>query len=344
VAEITKKIRVVNPGRRRHKRMTLLQKLHFGTARVRAAAQRAMGRKRNSGSTSRARKQFFAKKGRRSTQDLAKLAYKTSESQRRRLKRRNVGSIVTVYPFGNPGRGRMKRYNRRRRRKNVVYAGRIKTGVYRYTGGKKTVAKVRRRRRPAATRRRRRNRGVVAYNRPRRRRYVQHRRRRNRGYVSRRHHRRRNIGGSMLTGTAGSVVGVLTGLALTKTISGFLPATFATGILGYIGIGAVAVIQGKVAGKILRQPQFGHWMMVGGLAYLLNKVLSDFMPTLGGYTGVSGMGMIGGNSFYTPQVNLPGNMGAFVVPSAVMGALPSPTASAPSVGVGYLRRRTARLM
>lgn len=376
MAEVVKRVRVVNPGRRRgHKRMSLLQKLHFGTARVRAAAQRMLGRKRNRRPIAYKRRAAQIKKAlsyapiggykktnRRRRRRNAAMGYRGSTSRphrfstttRARFKRRNVGSIVTVYPFSNPGRRRMKRYNRRKRR-NVYYGGRISTGVYRYTSSVTKKRSKRRRRNVgmAAKRRRRRTyarrrRKAPVYHRRRRR--VSHRRR-NRGYFSRRHHRRynrrhhrRNIGvGGLTSGTTGSVIGVLAGLAVTRALSGFLPATFATGILGYVGIGAVAVIQGQVIGKITRQRQFGHWMMVGGLAYLVNKMINDFMPSLGGYTGISGMGLLGGSSFYTPQVNLPGSMGSFVIPGAVMGALPSPTASAPKVGVGVLRR-TGRLM
>lgn len=356
MAETTKRVRVVNPGRR--KRMSLLQRLHFGTARVRAAAKRMLGRKRNAGPYSyRKTKKSIKKVLGDVSRSVRKRRYSKATYRRamtspsfRRPKRRNVGSIVTVFPYGNPGRRRMATKRRRsRRRRNVHYGGRISTGVYRYTSsksGRTRKGKVATRRRRRARRRnagyRRIHSRAMTFFRPRR------RRRRNRGYVSHRRrrggYRRRNLSaGGFMTGTAGSVVGVLAGLALTRTLSGFLPATFATGLLGYVGIGAVAVIQGKVAGKVLRQPQFGHYMMVGGLAYLINKIINDFMPSLGGYTGVSGMGLIGGSSFYVPQVNQAGNMGSFMVPGAVMGALPSPTASGPKVGVGVLRR-TGRLM
>ena len=144
----------------------------------------------------------------------------------------------------------------------------------------------------------------------------------------------------MLTGTAGRVLGVVGGVAVTKVLSGFLPASFATGVLSYVGIGAIAVLQGKLVGKFSKSSQLGNDMMVGGLAYLAAKVLNDFFPSIGAYTGISGMGLIGGSSFYNPQVNLNGSMGSFVVPSAVMGAMP---VMAASKGVGAMRR-TGRLM
>jgi hypothetical protein len=137
------------------------------------------------------------------------------------------------------------------------------------------------------------------------------------------------------------VVGVLGGVAVTKLLAGFLPATFSSGILSYLGIGAIAVIQGKVIGKISKSPALGNDFMVGGLAYLTAKLLSDFLPSLGGYTGISGMGLIGGSSFYNPQVNQQGSMGTFVLPSAVSGAIP--VAMPAKAGVGTLRRM-GRLM
>jgi hypothetical protein len=147
----------------------------------------------------------------------------------------------------------------------------------------------------------------------------------------------------MLTGTAGRVLGVVGGVAVTKLLCGFLPASLATGILGYLATGAVAVLQGKLVAKFAKSEALGNDMMVGGLAYLAAKIMNDFFPSIGAYTGISGMGLIGGSSFYNPQVNLNGSMGRFVVPSAVTqyvaGAMPVAT----SRGVGSMRR-TGRLM
>lgn len=175
--------------------------------------------------------------------------------------------------------------------------------------------------------------GVYVYSNPGRRR--RHSRRRN---VSHRRHYRRNPG--FLSGGGGTftkVLGVVGGVAVTKLLVGFLPATFSTGIIGYASIAAVAVLQGKGIGKITKNPSLGTDMMIGGLAYLTAKILSDFVPSIGHYTGISGMGMIGPSSFYTPQVNQNGSMGSFVVPAAVQGAIPAPVAPA-NAGVGRLRR------
>lgn len=208
---------------------------------------------------------------------------------------------------------------RRARKHNVVYRKRVKRGVYSSNPG-------RRRRRRATTHRRRT--AVVSY-------------RRRRSNPSMRRYRRRNPGvGSMLSGTTGSVVGVLGGVMVTKFLSGFLPAQFNTGIIGYAANAAVAVAQGKLIGKVAKNASLGHSMMVGGLAYVFARALSDFFPSIGGNVGISGMGLIGGSQFYVPQVNQGGSMGSFV-PVGAPPMIAAPGAGAK--GVGTLRR-TGRLM
>jgi len=146
----------------------------------------------------------------------------------------------------------------------------------------------------------------------------------------------------MLTGNVGRVVGVLGGLAVTRLLTGFLPAGLQTGILGYAATGAVAYLQGKMIGKFTKSPGLGADMTIGGLAYLGAKILNDFLPSFGGYTGISGMGVIGGSNFYVPQVNRSGSMGSFVLPGAVGGAIGAATVQSRS-GMGTMRR-TGRLM
>lgn len=166
-------------------------------------------------------------------------------------------------------------------------------------------------------------------------------RRRRRRNVHHRRHYRRNPMGLHMTGTMTSVLGVLGGLALTRTICTFVPAQFATGILGYAATGIIAVGQGQLVGKVSKNAMLGHYFMVGGLAYMVNKMLNDFIPTLGGYTGI---GLIGGSSFYVPQVNMNGSMGSFVLPGAVTGAIGAAMVPATTTtGVRGLRR-TGRVM
>jgi hypothetical protein len=335
VATLTRQRRLVNPGKKR--KLSALQKMFFGSKRQRAAV-------------------------------------KANPKRRRRIvnrkRKRNVGSIITVWPKGhsNPGKRYRRRNSGAKNRLVIVNSGarmakgssgRVISG-YGSTvmnKGRKRMATRRRRRvsrrrkaNPVARRRvrryRRRNAGTrvgrswSTYKRKRRNPGVRHYRRR-RHVIHNRRHARRNPG--MLTGTAGRVLGVVGGVAVTKLLCGFLPASLATGVLGYLSTGAIAVLQGKLVGKFSKSPSLGNDMLVGGLAYLAAKVLNDFFPSIGSYTGISGMGLIGGSSFYNPQVNLNGQMGSFVVPAATMGAIAGYAPVQTSKGVGAMRR-TGRLM
>src|ERR1039458_368957 len=371
MAMISKMRRLTNPGRRRRnglvssikKKLSPLQKMFFGTKRQRAAV-------RNSGSKSKLFKRSLSrqhKAGKRPATEDAQNRYKRQTSTAR-YRKRNVGSIITVWPKGtrsNPGR--RKKYVRNEAKNRLVI---IKPGAKMAKGSGRVISGygstvMNRGRKRMATRRRRR---VVN---PRRRRIVNRRRRRNSGTrqgrswstytrrtkkrnpgitrrrrtsrrrITNRRHYRRNPG--MLTGTMGRVVGVVGGVAVTKLLCGFLPATFTTGFLNYFAIAAVAFAQGKLVSKFAKNEALGNDMMVGGLAYLTAKLLNDFFPSIGSYTGMSGMGLIGGSSFYVPQVNRGGSMGQFMIPPAissyVAGAMPVPA----NKGVGSMRR-TGRLM
>lgn len=318
--------RLVNPGKRKRngslrRKLSPLQKLFFGSKRQRAAvkANRGKRRKVNAGPRSfRKTKKAMRKRGSTmSSSKYMKQALRVGRAKRRGRKM-NVGSIVTVLPFGNPGKKRRVNKGMAKRRKarkhNVVYRKRVKRGVYQYTSN-------------PGRRRRRRTSNVSV------RRY-----RRHRNPSMRRHHRRRNPG--IISGTTGSVLGVLGGVAVTKFLSGFLPAAFSTGVMGYVGTAVIAVAQGKLIGKVAKNQQLGHSMMVGGLAYLTARVLSDFFPSIGGAVGISGMGLIGGSQFYVPQVNQGGNMGSFV-PVGQPTMLPAASTQAKAIGT---LRRTGRLM
>jgi hypothetical protein len=125
----------------------------------------------------------------------------------------------------------------------------------------------------------------------------------------------------MFGGTATKVVSVIGGATVTKLVSDLLPATFSTGLLGYVGVGVVAILQGKVLGKVFRSSSVGDNMVVGGLVYLTIKILNDFIPTLGGTLGLRGMGLIAPTQgFAVPLVNQMGSMGMFVRP----GFVPAP--------------------
>jgi hypothetical protein len=149
------------------------------------------------------------------------------------------------------------------------------------------------------------------------------------------HNRRRNPG--FMTGTTGTVVGILGGAAVTKMITGFLPSTLMQGWAGYLTTGVTAVVAGQVTGKVFKNPQFGKWMTIGGLLIVALEVVNQFMPSLqlpfGLSAGTSGMGLISSSNYYVPQVNLPGSMASFVTPAGVTGAIPVVPASGMS-GLG----------
>lgn len=366
MATISKVRRLTNPGMfsKVKRKLSPLQKMFFGSKRQRAAVSRNAGKKRLTSSQKSLRKWIRKEGG--TIPKYKKIG----------VRHKNVGSIITVWPKGhsNPG-GKVKRWRRKGVRKVKPVAkrnggaknrlvivnpgGRMAKGSGRVISGygstvmnrgKKRMATKRRRKVSRISNRRRRNSGTrqgrswstytkrAKRRNPGRRRVVHHRRR-----ITNRYHRRRNPG--MLTGTAGRVLGVVGGVAVTKLLTGFLPAMFATGFMSYIGIGAIAVLQGKLVAKFAKSEALGNDMMVGGLAYLAAKILNDFFPTIGAYTGMAGMGLIGGNSYYVPQVNQAGSMGNFMIPPAirsyVAGAIP--VAAAAHAGVGTMRR-TGRLM
>ena len=171
---------------------------------------------------------------------------------------------------------------------------------------------------------------------------------RNRGRRNRRFNRRHNQGlRGALGGDAMKVVAALGGAVLTNLITGFLPSTFTSGWMGPVATGVVAVIAGTLANKVIGRG-IGTWVTVGGGIIAALQIVQMIMPSLpmpfslasGG--GTSGMGLITGSNFYTPQVNLPGSMAHFYLPAAVAGAIPAPAAGG---GLGQYRsmRRVGRL-
>lgn len=301
---------------------------------------------------------------------------------RRKRRKRNM-SLKQLLHFGTKkqraaAKARVSRKRKRsngsakRRRRNVVYLGAIKKGVYRYGSGtatpkKRKKARARKRKRnigsiltvlpnPGRRKRRknsmavtkRRRRKVSSHRRRRRhvvnsgrRRYNTYRRRPRSNPGARRHHRRysrrRNPG--ILSGSMGQVAGVIGGATLTGMISGYIPSSFMSNqFISYIGIGIVAYLQGMLVGKVFKNATVGKDFAVGGYTYLALKVIKDLMPSLVPSLGLSGMGLIAPSNFYVPQVNQGGSMGSFVRPAGVPMAMPAP---APAGMHGI--RRTGRV-
>ncbi len=307
MATITKRRVLVNPGRKRRKKLSPLQKLFFGSKRQRAAMK---ARKRNPSRrrTKKAIKKsllrhFLPSNASKSTRRSTKRQLRKSPYHKVRVKKRvgNIGEILTIMPAaGNPSRKRTRKgvstMARKRRRNRGV---RVHRRRRRNPSVKTVVRYVRRRRRHSGGRRRRHNPGVVV----RRRRHVK------------RYSRRRNPG--IFSGSFGKVFGIVGGATVTKLIADRLPSGLTSGIVGYLTTGVVAFLQGKVVGKVFKNSSLGNDMVIGGFTYLAIKAVSEFVPGLSLPFGLRGMGLLSPSSFYVPQVNAPGSMGSFVRPSAV---------------------------
>jgi len=159
-------------------------------------------------------------------------------------------------------------------------------------------------------------------------------------YAHRRHRfnprRRRNPD---LKGTGTKVLGIIGGAALTKLIVAMLPASFQTGILKYVGTGVVAMGLGWGVGKFGHSPTLAENVMAGGFTLLGLEILSDLVPGIAAYSGlsVSGMGnVLASSNFYTPQVNSGNSMTRFVTPAGVTMAMPVVTAKKGLKGMGRL--------
>lgn len=209
--------------------------------------------------------------------------------------------------------------NRRRRRTHNRARGR-------YTRRRNTG------RRYNTRRRRARNPKVIV-------RYRNRRRRRNYG-------RRRNqgVGAGFLAGDSGKVVGALGGAAVTSILTGFVPATWKTGFMGYLTTGVIAVIQGNLIGRAMKNKSLGNWMTVGGLLIVGLQLMQNFFPGLNLGLTTTGMGLITSSNFFVPQVNNPGSMASFVQPAAIPQVVSVPATgmnglgAQPITGLRSLRR------
>ena len=301
--------RTSNPPKRK---LSLAQKLHFGTKRQRAAAglmlsrvgkrKRVVSRRQPNYSFATSAKRDAAKRKRGDSSGLthrigmwsgisAKTKYK-GQSQLRRNKIRaasrigNPGEIITLAGLaGNPGRLRKRKVG------NVM----AKRRTRKFFG-------VRRRTRSAHN-----PNVMVRYSR---------RRRRNTGRVR---SMRRSSNPGFLSGGVGMLVGIFGGAALTGAIAARIPGQLSSGIAGYLTTGVVAYAQGTLAGKLLKNPTLGKNMVTGGLIYLGLKIAGDLIPGLSLPFGLSGLGAIGSSNFSYPQIPASNTM-LYASPTPVMAA------------------------
>lgn len=267
--------RASNPTK---KKLTLAQKLHFGTKRQRAAAVLSLSRagKKKRVVNGRSRKKFGPLEANRKIRKAVKRDFLTGVTKHLYRKKKlasrigNPGEIITLAGLaGNPGRLRKRKVGNimaKRRRKSV-------SGVRRRT---------RRVRGSADRRTRRANTGRV------------------RSVRRRSMHRRSNPG--FLSGGVGMLVGIFGGAALTGAIAARIPGQLSSGIAGYLTTGVVAYAQGTLAGKLLKNPALGKNMVTGGLIYLGLKVAGDLIPGLSLPFGLSGLGAIASSNFSYPQI------------------------------------------
>jgi hypothetical protein len=114
------------------------------------------------------------------------------------------------------------------------------------------------------------------------------------------------------------VGGILAGVAFTRLASGFVPASLATGIPGYITTALIAMLP-----RFISKKPFTKYMSWGGLAVLGGKIINDYAPSFAGYIpGFNGLGFVAANGgFFTPQLPQFGSMGRFVAPGTVSAAI-----------------------
>ena len=88
-------------------------------------------------------------------------------------------------------------------------------------------------------------------------------------------------------GTA--VVGGLVGVTITKTIPSLLPATMlSSGLMRIVVSAAVAWGAGMLGGKFVG-PEFGKYVLFGGLMQAGSVALNTFIPSIGSAIGLQGL-------------------------------------------------------
>lgn len=332
MAEVLKRVKIVNPGRRKVKRKASPAQL---AARAKFAAM-VRAKAKNPGKKRRA--------ARRKTSSALRISgaknikYRSDGSWNARLSSYNKSSKARGRDYKAPDRsatGREYITNpgeiitiglnpgvvRKRKKVNSIMARRKRVSKRRNFGLKRRVIR-RRRSNPSVRRRRvyRRRSNPVAR---RRRRYA---RRSNPGIMRRIHRRirrRRNPDFGGLKSTGMTVLGLIGGAAITKMVTDRLPASLTNGFMKYLTVGAIATILGYGVGKFSKNAGLGSSMALGGYTLLGLQLLNDFVPGFSGYVpfGLKGMGMIAPSSFYTPQVGNAGSITSFVTPSAVNAAI-----------------------
>lgn len=331
--QISKVTRLSNPRgrrassrkRRNPKRLSLKQKLHFGSARQRAAAKAALRGKRKNPK----RRAVTKRTVRRRTVKAA---------PKRRRRRANPAHMITLGLVNpRPSTGKPKR----RKKSNMA-----RTKKRRTTRRRRASANPRRRRRNSVRVIVRRSRRRATSN-PQRRRRASANPRRRRINVRRRHStgRRRN---PMIFGQSVSALGMakivaagLAGVAITKAVpnmlpAGMLPASPFTASLVSL---AVAVGAGMLVSSLVKgDPMVGYAVGFGGMMQAGSVMLNAFLPQVGSMIGLQGLGDLVPGRFPIPQN--PIMAGSQMMLSAPMPAGPAHAAA----GVGAIFNPFGRAM
>lgn len=167
----------------------------------------------------------------------------------------------------------------------------------RRTTRRRSAATTRRRRSTATPRRRRRNSTRIV---------VRNRRRRRANPIRRRRTTRRRSNPSLFgsrvstTQLGQAIVGGLIGVTAAKLIPAALPANLtATPIMRMVATGFSAWAAGWAAGQF-SQP-FGHAVLFGGLMQVGSILLNSFLPSVGGYIALQGLGELVHGAYPVPQ-------------------------------------------
>ena len=279
---ISRVTRVSNPRTRRRatskrrnpKRLSLKQKLHFGSARQRAAAKAALRKKR---ANPKRRKTVVTKRRHKATATKRRVA-----KVRRRRRVNNPAHLLTL--------GLVNPTKPKRRRKKATTKRRVKKSMARTKKRRST-----RRRAASNPRRRRRNSVRVIVRRSNSRRRTRRHRANPRRH--RRVARRRNpslFGHSVsAAGMAKAVAGGLAGVAITKAVPNMLPAGLVgtSPLMNTLTSAVVAFAAGTLTKMIFKSdPTIGDAVMFGGFMQAGSVALNSFFPQVGTVIGLHGLG------------------------------------------------------
>ena len=191
--------------------------------------------------------------------------------------------------------------------------------------------KRRTRRTTANPRRRRKNSVKVIVRRRRRSNPTSHRRRRRANPVARRrvvrHHRRnpalfgRSVGAFEM---AKAIAGGLAGVAITKAVPSMLPTSLlgTSPIMQTVISAAVAFAAGMAVKALVKgDSTIGDAVMFGGFMQAGSVALNAFLPSVGGYIGLRGLGDLVPGRFTVPQNPIMAGQ-QLALPAAAMVAAP----------------------